>query len=393
MVEINSEKIVNRWSAELVDSADEDLYRLQAVSRQRFGLLAFCVLCVFAAPIQIIGTWSNVADNPAAIQGLLVQRGISVLLYAVLFVVCFRANRFKSLDVFAIIIAGWLIYNVISMQEFSDAERLGLVFRGIIVMLLVLFMLELRFSYFLAVYVAISGTLIYQYSYFLELSGGEANAAVVSIVFLFVVGVVYRWQQERQRRIVFKLNNTLVNLHVELKDANQQLEKMAHTDVLTGIANRREYDRFLRAEDQRSKRTNRKYALAIIDIDNFKLINDTHGHAAGDVVLTRLAKTFVDKSRKYELVARIGGEEFAIIFSEIDEEQIVAKLNSLRQIIQGIAFEDIGSGLSCTVSIGIAISGADKTIAEIQKEADQALYHAKDSGRNQVVLHGIEFPE
>jgi len=168
---------------------------------------------------------------------------------------------------------------------------------------------------------------------------------------------------------------------------------MAHTDVLTGIANRREYDRFLRAEDQRSKRTNRKYALAIIDIDNFKLINDTHGHAAGDVVLTRLAKTFVDKSRKYELVARIGGEEFAIIFSEIDEEQIVAKLNSLRQIIQGIAFEDIGSGLSCTVSIGIAISGADKTIAEIQKEADQALYHAKDSGRNQVVLHGIEFPE
>lgn len=384
--EIKLGKRLNLWTAEFVNSAEEEIYRLQAASRQRSALLALCALCIFAAPIQIIGAWPNVVGNSDAIQELVIQRGASAVINAMLLFVVFRVDHYRSLEMLAFFAACLLLYNTVLMQDFASTEALGLVFRGILVMLLVLFMLELRFPYFLTIYLAIGGELIYQYSYFLDLGGSETNAAIVSIIFLFVVGAVYRWQQERQRRIVFALNTTLVDLHLKLKDANQQLEKQAHTDALTGLANRREYDRFLHIEDQRSKRTNRKYALAIIDIDHFKLINDTHGHDVGDLILKRLATAFTDNSRQYELVARIGGDEFAIIFSEIDKEQIVAKLNSLRKIVQDTDFKDIGDSLSCTVSIGITISSADKSIAEVQKSADQALYRAKDNGRNQAIL-------
>lgn len=389
---IKPAKTLNLWTAEFVDSTEEEAYRLQSAARQRSALLTLCALCIFAAPIQIIGAWPNVEGNPLAIQGLIVQRGTSALIYALLLLAIFSVDRYISLERFAFFASCLLLYNVFSIQEFSTGDGLGLVFRGVLVMLLVVFMLELRFSYFIIIYLVLGAEFIHQFSYFLDLSGSDTSTAIVSIVFLLVVGIIHRWQQERQRRTFYALNNTLVDLHLELENANEQLEKLAHTDALTGLANRREYDRFLHIEDHRSKRTKRNYALAIIDIDHFKLINDTHGHAVGDLVLTRLAMAFTDNSRGYELVARIGGDEFAIIVSEIGDEQIVAKLNSLRKIIQNTNFEDIGDGLSCTISIGIAISSVEKSIAEIQKAADQALYRAKDNGRNQVIFYGTEFP-
>jgi diguanylate cyclase (GGDEF)-like protein len=162
------------------------------------------------------------------------------------------------------------------------------------------------------------------------------------------------------------------------------LYEMATRDSLTGLANRRHFMDVGARELALAHRTRRPLCVVMLDLDHFKQINDTHGHAAGDSVLRRFAGLALSTLRGSDLLGRIGGEEFALLLREIDlsGSQVVAE--KLRKAIA----DDHADGLpTFTVSIGISMMTAeDRDIDDVLRRADAALYQAKESGRNRVAV-------
>jgi len=181
---------------------------------------------------------------------------------------------------------------------------------------------------------------------------------------------------ERSLRYALKLGSTL-----------EALRRLATRDELTGLLNRREYDRILVEEEDRSKRFGHPLALAIVDLDHFKSVNDTRGHPAGDAVLREAARRIAGSIRSVDRAARIGGEEFALILVQTDGK---AAHEVASRAIRSVSDSpiDIGSGvrLTVTASAGSAELPADaRSFGELIAAADKALYEAKASGRNRAV--------
>ena len=170
--------------------------------------------------------------------------------------------------------------------------------------------------------------------------------------------------------------------------ARRELEMLANRDGLTGLINRRHFLASAEAELRRAERYARPVAVALGDLDDFKNLNDTHGHGAGDVVLRTFAALLLDSVRQSDLVCRYGGEEFAFLFPESTVDQAYALVERFRQ---RFAETDIrlptGVDVRVTISIGLADASRDAIEAALHR-ADYALYEAKRLGRNRVVRAG-----
>ncbi len=166
-----------------------------------------------------------------------------------------------------------------------------------------------------------------------------------------------------------------------------ELDRVATTDELTGLANRRELFSSLDRMIAASRRNGRPVSVAVLDIDRFKLVNDTHGHPAGDEVIRRVAEMAMLMMREQDLVGRLGGEEFLIAFPDCPATDAAAACERLRQ---GIAALPVllpnGKALSVTISSGVAELTADDDRKGIIARADEALYRAKKAGRDKVEL-------
>ena len=163
---------------------------------------------------------------------------------------------------------------------------------------------------------------------------------------------------------------------------------MAVTDSLTGLYNRHYLDAYLDGLLKRSLNDGKPLAVAIIDVDFFKVVNDTHGHPAGDQVLRELAARLEGSVRADDMAARFGGEEFVLIMSDTDMETARKVTARLCRDIEATPFAGsmIENGLSVTASIGVAVAdGRSETPEDLLGRADEALYEAKRGGRNQVV--------
>lgn len=165
--------------------------------------------------------------------------------------------------------------------------------------------------------------------------------------------------------------------------AKVELEKMASIDKLTDIYNRRMIDQFLQVEIEIASRHNEELSLMIIDIDHFKHVNDNYGHLVGDMVLSQLSKIISDNLRTSDIFGRYGGEEFLIICPKTNKDNAFILAEKLRVIVNDFTFNEVGHK---TVSIGIADFQKDDTIETLFKKADEALYKAKNQGRNQVCV-------
>jgi diguanylate cyclase (GGDEF)-like protein len=170
----------------------------------------------------------------------------------------------------------------------------------------------------------------------------------------------------------------------ELDEARAELTRLALTDPLTGLANRRHFDEVLSSELSRANRHQGVLSLAIIDLDDFKAFNDRHGHPAGDAALKAVALLLRARVRGHDTVARLGGEEFAVLMVGACGE---AACRTAERIRASVSEHPFGAGVRITVSIGLATAPGDgSTPAELVREADRALYRAKDSGRNAVAV-------
>ncbi len=180
---------------------------------------------------------------------------------------------------------------------------------------------------------------------------------------------------------------SLVGLAISNADAWERLAREASTDSLTGIANRRAFHERLDAEVANAHRYQRNLGLVLMDLDHFKAINDLHGHQAGDRVLVLFAELLSAHTREGELVARIGGEEFAWLLPETDRHGAYAAAERIRQAIESIDLPDV---VTVTLSAGVCTTETAPDVDTLVRNADRALYWAKESGRNMTFLYTDE---
>ena len=183
----------------------------------------------------------------------------------------------------------------------------------------------------------------------------------------------------------FVMNSARVEL--ELEDARQELVKIANTDSLTGIGNRRWFFNNAANEFQRAVRSGRGLACLMMDIDGFKQVNDSHGHAAGDKVLQQIGAMLQSKVRPFDLVARLGGDEFVIAITEVKQKQAVRIAERMRKVIERrpVNYEEFS--LPVRISMGLSLyKVGDADIDQILKRADAAMYRAKKRTQRNVVV-------
>ena len=173
----------------------------------------------------------------------------------------------------------------------------------------------------------------------------------------------------------------------ELAQALEQIRQLATHDDLTGLLNRRAMLDRMQLEQRRSLRSGSPLLIAQLDIDHFKAVNDTHGHAAGDLVLQSFADTVRRNVRDTDVLARWGGEEFVLLLCDTPASDAVTLMERLRQAVQAmqVPVPQGGQPITVTVSIGLARHTPADPLAGTLERADQALYAAKAGGRNRVV--------
>jgi diguanylate cyclase (GGDEF)-like protein len=186
----------------------------------------------------------------------------------------------------------------------------------------------------------------------------------------------------RQREELQSAYAQLREAHAALQTANERLAALADTDSLTGVANPRALQHrldLLVADASRG----RTFSLVVCDLDGFKHLNDTYGHAAGDAILIAVARSLEERVRRSDLVARYGGDEFVILFADANAETAVELAEILRRRLETIRTP---SGAPVLASFGVSTSGPERpTAAALLRAADEALYEAKRLGRNRVV--------
>lgn len=181
------------------------------------------------------------------------------------------------------------------------------------------------------------------------------------------------------------------HLLVTIREYNQRLEEISVRDPLTGLYNRRKFKEFLQYEVIRAKRHGHGFSVIMIDLDNFKYINDTFGHPSGDMVLSELGTMLLDQLRSGDVLARMGGDEFAIILPETVAESGLLVANKLHQSLAGREFELPVGKVRCTASFSLVSfpeDGQDED--ELYTAMDVVLYKAKARGKNQVMTADAE---
>lgn len=176
----------------------------------------------------------------------------------------------------------------------------------------------------------------------------------------------------------------MATLAVSSAQARNRLAHLASTDELTGLANRRVFNERIESDLARSRRSGHPLSLVMVDLDHFKAINDEHGHPVGDEVLTEFAERLRAAARAGDLVARVGGEEFALILPECGADRAEATAERLRRLIASAPFDGVGT---VTASFGVASSADLHPDEDLFTAADRALYEAKKAGRDVVIRH------
>lgn len=199
---------------------------------------------------------------------------------------------------------------------------------------------------------------------------------------LFIVVTIFG---SRETIIIFSLMSIGAVVFIKYLKSNtkQQLMQMAYHDQLTGLANRHRLEQYINELLASSKRKNTSFGVIILDLDFFKNINDSIGHDAGDALLKIVAERLKNAVRSNDMVARIGGDEFVIVLSDIKKAEVIAQIAQkiLNNILQAIMLK--GREIFITISVGISLYPQDgQDIETLMKNADLALYRAKSKGRN-----------
>jgi len=244
------------------------------------------------------------------------------------------------------------------------------------------------------------------YCYILMVMYGHKKGGVIAITYLGVVlSMMLTWVGDTLDTLAFIRFTSvacimlflcyITELLIEktlrrLSKTQSKLERLSTTDGLTMLYNRRYFDKIFKQELMSSTRSEQRLALAMLDIDYFKLYNDTYGHHAGDLALIKIAHLFKAKmQRANDYAFRIGGEEFAVLFYARNDDEAITFIEAIQSSVEALNIEHSESPISSylTVSAGVYLlpPNNDMTEKDIYKQCDALLYQAKEKGRNRVV--------
>ncbi len=201
-------------------------------------------------------------------------------------------------------------------------------------------------------------------------------------VSLLLISVGTQYSQQKYK--LTKLVKQQANLYSKLSKAHTELELVATTDELTRLANRREMNNRLTYEFDRIKRSKEPLSVLIMDLDNFKSVNDRYGHSFGDFILKEFADVLKNNLRSTDYIARWGGEEFLVLMPNTNGQQAKYKAEELARKVREREFTQEDQSVTITVSGGVAEVNANLSIEELINLADSYLYKAKSAGRNRV---------
>lgn len=196
---------------------------------------------------------------------------------------------------------------------------------------------------------------------------------------------------KKEREIQNQVNDRLLSVSLELKQAKEKIEQLSLTDALTKLKNRRYFNDEAQKEIQKADRYNTDLCMMILDIDDFKKINDTFGHQVGDQVLEKLGVLIKDSLRDTDWAARYGGEEFCVILPMTSESGALKVAERLRLQIEQHLGEDFNERF--TTSLGLSKFTKGLNLNEWFGEADKALYHSKKTGKNKVTYYSTQTKE
>ena len=179
----------------------------------------------------------------------------------------------------------------------------------------------------------------------------------------------------------------LLVTHRELKSVLRQMSEKAVKDELTSLYNRHQFSETLHAQISVANKLDNPLGILLMDVDNFKSVNDTHGHLAGDKILCAFNQVQENCLRKSDFIARYGGEEFVVLLPDTAYLTLIDIAERIRRFIESLEFEDIAPGFNITVSIGGTHYHDRESVEDMMERVDKALYQAKDGGRNQVVFN------
>ena len=207
----------------------------------------------------------------------------------------------------------------------------------------------------------------------------SSTAEHISAKFLKIGANDFIHKPFTKEEIACRINNSL-----DSREYIAKIKDMAHNDFLTGLSNRHSFFEEMNQYYKMAKEKSESFALAMVDVDNFKNINDSLGHDVGDMVLVELAKVLKNNLKGSDIVARFGGEEFCIVLKNIEQKKALEYFIKLKESIAAMAIRTKETkAFNVTVSIGVAFNDAS-SLDEILKQADMALYHAKKNGKNRV---------
>lgn len=381
------------------DNGDNFLIHCANINNSRFGILPYFNILIQMS-FYLIYLYMYPEKFPE--NTLLGPRGYAILSIAyiltnVLFIYLYR--RQKRRDTYPdyaetsnhILIINLVLYVLFeSIETITEVEISGNAYRFLATFFVVSFLpiIKRKYKFFIfvlyAIFVEIGLYIIKQHAYY-------SNNRFQEIVLLFIPACIVLANKTYNSAVrTFSLQNSLIRLNEELRQANRQLEHLSVIDQLTQISNRRAFDQYMPLAWRSAFESNTLLTVMMIDIDKFKVFNDTYGHLKGDECLYEVASCINDIfHRKTDMVARYGGEEFIVLCTQKDARQAFAVAQKVRQAVESLKIENINSdsGRYITISVGLATETPSESgsYERLIKKADDALYTAKRNGRNQVV--------
>lgn len=323
------------------------------------------VAAVFGICVVLFAAWDFVVQPRTAPVALAI-RSVAVLLAALIYLRAaqrysplLRAGYMFGLYASAVVLAG------VSADNPSSVA-------GVTALLGTLTLINVQIRTFL--YMAATPTCVFAICAVARLPVLEAVNAMV----MYLVGLVVALLTMIAAR----------NFRIRAVILQQELVRISRHDSLTGVFNRRYVTELALRELERARRHARPLAVAMMDLDHFKAINDTHGHDVGDRVLQEVARVCLANVRTTDFFGRFGGEEFIVVMPDADVEDALECAERLRERVAHSAVAGADGEVACTISIGVAVLPPGSTMdwQGLLKQADVALYQAKDHGRNRVVL-------
>jgi len=206
-----------------------------------------------------------------------------------------------------------------------------------------------------------------------------------TFVVMGIGGVIFYLSAVRATRFLSHTLQQNLLMTRQLKLSSEEAQRLARVDDLTGLLNRRAFYEYGKVLTNKSQRDNEEISMIHMDVDNFKMINDTFGHTIGDAVLKQIGKILLKRLRKSDICARVGGEEFCMLLPKTSLDQAALLAEELRLEIEQTLFATKKNSLVVTVSLGVTSGAYD--VDALVRQSDELMYQSKESGRNRVTCY------